>query len=101
MTTPATSEAGPSDLLTPQYTPEEIAKFNAELEHATPQDILKWAIDNLDGLFQTTAFGLTGTAAVDMISKICIEREETHLVPLVSTLHHLGHSTEQSCCVSV
>jgi phosphoadenosine phosphosulfate reductase len=74
------------------------------LENKTPQEILVWAIDHLDGLYQTTAFGLwvtfssfdieaserdwlmsrTGTAALDMISKISLDREETHLVPLVS-----------------
>ncbi|KGB79730.1 phosphoadenosine phosphosulfate reductase [Cryptococcus deuterogattii 99/473] len=78
------------DILTPQYTPEEIERFNAELDGKTPQEILTWAVDNVDGLYQTTAFGLTGTAAVDMISKISLSREETHLVPLIflDTLHH-------------
>ena len=72
------------DVLTPQFSPEQLAQINKDLEGKTPQEILKWAIDNVEGLYQTTAFGLTGTAAVDMISKISIEREETHLVPLVS-----------------
>lgn len=47
-----------SDVLTPQYTPEQISAFNKQLDGKTPQEILTWAIDNLDGLFQTTAFGL-------------------------------------------
>lgn len=84
------SSTGSSDVLTPQYTPQEIEKVNSQLENATPQEILQWAIDNLDGLYQTTAFGLTGTAAVDMISKICLEREEVHLVPLVSLCPHFS-----------
>jgi hypothetical protein len=46
------------DILKTQYSPEEIAQFNRELENKTPQEILVWAIDHLDGLFQTTAFGL-------------------------------------------
>ncbi|WVQ78424.1 phosphoadenosine phosphosulfate reductase [Cryptococcus sp. DSM 104549] len=79
-----------SDILTPQYTPEEFERFNVELDGKSPQEILTWAVDHLDGLYQTTAFGLTGTAALDMISKISLEREETHLVPLIflDTLHH-------------
>jgi phosphoadenosine phosphosulfate reductase len=28
------------------------------LDGKTPQEILVWAIDHLDGLYQTTAFGL-------------------------------------------
>lgn len=46
------------DSLTPQYTPEQIELFNKQLEDKTPQEVLVWAIDNVDGLFQTTAFGL-------------------------------------------
>lgn len=63
---------------------------NEELANATPQEILFWAIDNLPGLFQTTAFGLTGLAAVDMISKLSKKRKEDHLVPLIfiDTLYH-------------
>lgn len=36
----------------------------------TPQQILQWAIDNLPSLYQTTAFGLTGLAAADMLAKL-------------------------------
>lgn len=54
--TSSTSKAG--DILQPQYTPEQILAFNKELESKTPQEILVWAIDNLEGLYQTTAFGL-------------------------------------------
>lgn len=46
------------DTLTPQYTQAQLDEFNAELENKSPQDVLKWAIDNIDGLYQTTAFGL-------------------------------------------
>ena len=46
------------DVLQTQYSTEEIAQFNKELDGKTPQEILVWAIDHLDGLFQTTAFGL-------------------------------------------
>ena len=52
------SSSSSSDVLTPQYTPSEIAHFNAQLDGKSPQEILSWAIDNLDGLYQTTAFGL-------------------------------------------
>ena len=53
----STTEAQ-DDILKTQYSPEEINQFNKELENKTPQEILVWAIDHLDGLFQTTAFGL-------------------------------------------
>lgn len=49
---------GQGEDLQPQYTRDQILAFNKELESKSPQEILVWAIDNLDGLFQTTAFGL-------------------------------------------
>ena len=52
------------DVLTPQYTPSQIAAFNKQLDGADPQEILRWAIDNLDELYQTTAFGLYVVATV-------------------------------------
>jgi phosphoadenosine phosphosulfate reductase len=45
-------------ILQPQFTPDQIDQFNAELDGKTPQEILVWAIDNVQGLYQTTAFGL-------------------------------------------
>jgi phosphoadenosine phosphosulfate reductase len=54
----STSAAGASDVLQTQYTPEQISVFNKQLESKSPQEILVWAIDNLEGLYQTTAFGL-------------------------------------------
>jgi len=52
------SSSTQDDVLQTQYSTEEIATFNKELDGKTPQEILVWAIDHLDGLFQTTAFGL-------------------------------------------
>jgi hypothetical protein len=52
------SSSNQNEVLQTQYTPEEIATFNKELDGKTPQEILVWAIDHLDGLYQTTAFGL-------------------------------------------
>lgn len=47
-----------------------IDTVNKELEAADPFQILSWAIDNLPGLYQTTAFGVTGCVSLDQISKI-------------------------------
>lgn len=70
---------------------DNLSSINAELGEAEPQRIIEWAIDNLPGLYQTTAFGLTGCITVDMISKISKARgSDKHLVPLifVDTLYH-------------
>lgn len=44
--------------LEPQFTAEELERINQDLQEKTPQEILTWAIDNVKGLYQTTAFGL-------------------------------------------
>lgn len=49
---------GGNDRLAAQFTPEQLDKLNAELDGKSPQDILRWAVDNVEGLYQTTAFGL-------------------------------------------
>lgn len=65
--------------------PELLAQINDYLRPQTPEDILKWAVEYIPGLFQTTAFGLTGLVAIDMLSKIT-----TSPPPLifVDTLYH-------------
>lgn len=49
---------------------DDLDKINAYLSPLIPQEILRWAIDHLPGLYQTTAFGLTGLVAIDMLYKI-------------------------------
>lgn len=66
-------------------TQEQLDRINAYLSPLTPQDILAWALEYLPGLYQTTAFGLTGLAATDMLSKLT-----SNPPPLifVDTLYH-------------
>ena len=86
---PSTSTLRP---VLPQHA---IDQANADLADADPQTILEWAIHNVPGLWQTTAFGLTGLAATDMISKISQRLAKAgsppkHLVPMIfiDTLYH-------------
>ena len=46
-----------------------LASVNAHLSNLTPDEILKWGVEYLPNLYQTTAFGLTGLVAIDMLSK--------------------------------
>jgi 3'-phosphoadenosine 5'-phosphosulfate sulfotransferase (PAPS reductase)/FAD synthetase len=42
--------------------------YNEKLLNKTPQEIIDWAISEFPiGLFQTTAFGATGMASMDML----------------------------------
>ena len=76
------------------FDPSRLDAVNELLADSTPQEILAWAIDNLPGLYQTTAFGLTGLAAVDMVSKLSKKRAVSHFVPLIfiDTLYHFAQT---------
>lgn len=78
------------------FDPARLDEYNEELATASPQEILAWAIDHLPRLYQTTAFGLTGLAATDMISLISRRRKLPHLVPLifVDTLYHFEETIQ-------
>ncbi|KAF7723990.1 hypothetical protein EC973_001450 [Apophysomyces ossiformis] len=77
-------------------TPEALGHINDYLCTLSAREILEWAIDNLPNLYQTTAFGLTGLVAMDLISKISIERRQPHLVPLIflDTLYHFDETLD-------
>ncbi|KAK0531772.1 3'-phosphoadenylsulfate reductase [Tilletia horrida] len=72
-------------------------KINTMLQDAEPEEIIEWAIDNLPGLYQTTAFGLTGCVTLDQIAAISRRRgAPTHLVPLIfiDTLYHFPQTID-------
>ncbi|CAO3620065.1 unnamed protein product [Cunninghamella blakesleeana] len=77
-------------------TPKVLEDINNYLWTLNPTEILTWAIDNLPNLYQTTAFGLTGLATVDMINKISLDRNQSHLVPLIflDTLYHFDETLD-------
>ncbi|KAG5648801.1 hypothetical protein DXG03_000150 [Asterophora parasitica] len=70
---------------------EKLDEINTHLRTLAPEDILKWAIENMPSLYQTTAFGLTGLVAIDMLAKIT-----TSPPPLIflDTLYHFRETYE-------
>lgn len=48
----------------------QLKHINSQLAKLPPMDVLKWCLVSLPNLFQTSAFGLTGLAIMDMISKL-------------------------------
>jgi phosphoadenosine phosphosulfate reductase len=73
------------------FTPKQLEHINNHLNQMEPLDILRWALVTIPGLYQTTAFGLTGLVTVDMISKL---EPGTHPIDLifVDTLHHFDET---------
>jgi phosphoadenosine phosphosulfate reductase len=80
----------PKPLLLP-LSQEDLSKVNAYLSTLTPEEILQWGTVYLPNLYQTTAFGLTGLVAIDMLSKLT-----TSPPPLIflDTLYHFPETYE-------
>lgn len=70
---------------------EDIDRINAYLRDLTPEQILSWAVEHVPGLFQTTAFGLTGLVAIDMLSKIT---QNPPPLIFIDTLYHFAETYE-------
>ena len=70
---------------------EEIDRINAYLRDQTPETTLEWAVEHVPDLYQTTAFGLTGLVAIDMLSKIT---QNPPPLIFVDTLYHFPETYE-------
>jgi phosphoadenosine phosphosulfate reductase len=66
--------------------------INAQLAQLEPQDVLKWCITTFPRLYQTSAFGLTGLAIIDMISRL----DRTPQIDLIflDTLYHFQQTLD-------
>ena len=71
-------------------TKTHIHHLNRQLEPMHPMDILRWCRIMFPQLYQSTAFGLTGLATLDMLSKIQVENPESNPIHLIflDTLYH-------------
>lgn len=78
-------------------TPSHLDFLNKQLENLPPMDILRFAKVFFPNLYQTTAFGLTGLATVDMLDKLHRESPATSApVDLIflDTLYHFQETYE-------
>ena len=86
------AEITPVDISLQGPIPEEqLALINAHLSLLTPFEVLQWGVDHLPGLFQTTAFGLTGLVAIDMLSKITLSPPA---LIFLDTLYHFQETLD-------
>lgn len=71
--------------------PEDLQRINDHLSTLSPQEILQWGLTHLPNLYQTTAFGVTGLAATDMLAKL-----SPNPPPLIfiDTLYHFPETLE-------
>ena len=77
-------------------TKAHLEHLNKQLEPMHPMNILRWCKIMFPNLYQSTAFGLTGLATLDMLSKIQEENPESATVDLMflDTLYHFKETYE-------
>lgn len=49
---------------------QRLAATNEQLNDKSPQEIIRWAVENVPGLYQTTAFGLSGLVTTDILASL-------------------------------
>ncbi|ORY19681.1 phosphoadenosine phosphosulfate reductase [Clohesyomyces aquaticus] len=87
------SGASSTDTLPEVYFSKPHLKFlNSQLQKLEPEDILRWCITSLPGLFQTTAFGLTGLVTLDILSKLSGPIKPNVDLIFIDTLHHFDET---------
>ncbi|KAK4189208.1 putative phosphoadenosine phosphosulfate reductase [Podospora australis] len=77
-------------------TQAHLKHLNDQLETLHPMDILRFAKIFFPNLYQTTAFGLTGLATIDMLAKIQKENPSSKPVDLIflDTLYHFQETLD-------
>lgn len=78
------------------FTAAHLKHLNKQLESMDPVNILRFCKVLFPNLYQTTAFGLTGLATIDMLSKIQQESPASQAVDLIflDTLYHFQETYE-------
>ncbi|MCJ1299121.1 hypothetical protein MMC08_001912 [Hypocenomyce scalaris] len=74
------------------FTKPHLTFLNRQLQNLEPPEILRWCNTTLPALYQTTAFGLTGLATLDMLSKLKIPRPQVVDLIFLDTLHHFSET---------
>lgn len=84
------SPSSPSESHLISLSKAHIDYLNQQMEPMHPMDILRFCKIMFPNLYQSTAFGLTGLATMDMLSKIHHENPEAPTVDLIflDTLYH-------------
>lgn len=76
------------------FTRPHLKFINAQLAKLSPQDVLKWCLTSLPSLYQSSAFGMTGLAIMDMISKLDTPIKPNVDLIFLDTLYHFSQTLE-------
>nr|POF14295.1 phosphoadenosine phosphosulfate reductase [Quercus suber] len=76
------------------FTRPHLKFINAQLAKLEPQDVIRWCLTSLPQLWQTSAFGLTGLAIMDMISKLDYSITPNIEMIFLDTLYHFKQTLD-------
>ncbi|KAK0251222.1 3'-phosphoadenylsulfate reductase [Friedmanniomyces endolithicus] len=76
------------------FTRSHLKFVNQQLAKLEPQDVLRWCLTSLPRLWQTSAFGLTGLAIMDMISKLDYAIKPDIELIFLDTLYHFSQTLD-------
>lgn len=76
------------------FTPEQVTHINEHLATLPAERIIEWAIITIPGLYQTTAFGLTGLVILDIIAKLAKKEKSPVDLIFFDTLHHFTETLD-------
>lgn len=88
------SGASSTELSELYFTRQHLKFLNSQLAKLEPTDVLKWCITSLPNLYQTSAFGLTGLAIMDMISKLDYTLRPNIDLIFLDTLYHFPQTLD-------
>lgn len=76
------------------FTRPHLKFINQQLNRLEPDEVLKWCLTSLPNLYQTSAFGLTGLAIMDMVSNIDFTIKPNIECIFLDTLYHFPQTLE-------
>lgn len=76
------------------FTKTHLRFLNKQLAKLEPIDVLKWCMTSLPKLYQTSAFGLTGLAIMDMASNIDYTLHPSIELIFIDTLYHFPQTLD-------
>jgi len=87
----SSSSSSSSSRLSLPLSDAQLSEINAHLSTLGPQEVLAWGIEHLPNLYQSTAFGLTGLAGTDMLSKLTVSPPD---LIFIDTLYHFRETLD-------
>lgn len=88
------SGSSTDDLKSIYFTRHHLKFLNEQLAKLDPRDVLKWCLTTIPTLYQTSAFGLTGLAIMDMVDKLDFVFKPNIELIFIDTLYHFPQTLD-------